>query len=105
MTLDYYPFGLKHLGYNSDIVGGNDVAQVWKFGGKEYNQELDLDWYDISARNYDPALGRWMNIDPLSELMRRHSPYNYTFDNPIFFTDPDGMVPMPISASGHAGFS
>lgn len=96
---NYYPFGLKHLGYNSDIVGGNDVAQAWKFGGKEYNQELDLDWYDVSARNYDPALGRWMNIDPLAELMGSHSPYNYAFDNPVFFIDPDGMAPVPIAVS------
>mgnify|MGYP003662854844 CR=1 FL=1 len=102
---NYYPFGLKHQGYNNTVLGGNDLAQNWKFGGKEYNQELGLDWYDITARNYDPAIGRWMNLDPLAEGMRRHSPYNYAFDNPIFFIDPDGMFPAVSAANGNKGFA
>lgn len=90
---NYYPFGLKHKGYNYNVNSTN-LALKYKFGGKEYQDELGLNWYDITARNYDPALGRWMSIDPLAEQMRRHSPYNYAFNNPIYFIDPDGMEPL-----------
>ncbi len=87
---NYYPFGLKHKGYNNAIIGRD---HKYGYGNKEEQDELGLDWIDITARNYDPALGRWMNIDPLAEMMRRHSPYNFAFDNPIYFVDPDGMMP------------
>ncbi len=88
---NYYPFGLVHRGYNNVV---NGTAHPYGFGGKEENKELGLEWLDFSARNYDPALGRWMNLDPLAEQMRRHSPYNYAFNNPLVFTDPDGMAPF-----------
>ena len=90
---NYYPFGLKHKGYNNVI---NGTHHPYGFGGKEENDELGLEWLDFGARNYDPALGRWMNLDPLAEDMRRHSPYNYAFNNPLRFIDPDGMAPEDI---------
>ncbi|UOB17889.1 DUF6443 domain-containing protein [Abyssalbus ytuae] len=95
---NYYPFGLKHKGYNNNVsANANSVASKFKFGGKELSEELGLNTYDFGARNYDPAIGRWMNLDPLAEKMRRHSPYNYAFNNPINFTDPDGMAPWWIN--------
>ncbi|MCL6295529.1 DUF6443 domain-containing protein [Jejuia spongiicola] len=87
---NYYPFGLKHKGYNDGGTAFYNPALKYKFGGKEYQDELGLDWYDITARNYDPALGRWMNLDPLAEKYHPLSPYNYTANNPILYLDPDG---------------
>ena len=84
----YYPFGLQHSGY---VYGNVQPNYQYKYNGKEYQDELNLNHYDYGARNYDPAIGRWMNVDPLAETSRRFSPYTYALNNPVFFIDPDGM--------------
>ncbi|WP_158211942.1 RHS repeat-associated core domain-containing protein [Robiginitalea sediminis] len=71
------------------------MAQRWKFGGKEYDESLDLDTYDFGARNYDPSLARWSVIDALADHDNQinKSPYAYSWNNPVFYTDPDGNCP------------
>lgn len=90
---NYYPFGLKHKGYN-EIVNSNrsEVAEKYKFGGKELNDELGLDLYDFGARNYDAGIGRWLNMDPLAEDFESWTSYHYVHNNPINFIDPTGMI-------------
>ncbi|VXC03059.1 hypothetical protein FLAVO9AF_480002 [Flavobacterium sp. 9AF] len=106
----YYAFGLKHTNYNSDqllyqknanddvvLKGGTPTIQSpyqYKYNGKEYQDELGLNFYDYGARNYDPALGRWMNMDRLVEKYVSITPYAYSLNNPIYFIDPDGNEVM-----------
>ncbi|MFY1046778.1 RHS repeat-associated core domain-containing protein [Chryseobacterium sp. GP-SGM7] len=82
---NYYPFGLLH-NYTATTLN----AYQMKYNGKEL-QETGM--YDYGARFYIPDIGRWGVVDPLAEKMRRHSVYNYVFNNPINFIDSDGREP------------
>ncbi|MGY0425269.1 MAG: RHS repeat domain-containing protein, partial [Polaribacter sp.] len=80
-------------------------AQKFGYNGVELEESLGLNLMEMDFRQYDPSTGRFMLLDPLAELMRRHSPYNYAFDNPIYFIDPDGMSPIGFEEmDGHKNF-
>uniref|UniRef100_UPI003AA7BF11 RHS repeat-associated core domain-containing protein n=1 Tax=Tenacibaculum sp. TaxID=1906242 RepID=UPI003AA7BF11 len=86
---NYYPFGLKHKGYNGNISSiGNSVAQKFGYNGKELEESLGLDLYEMDMRQYDPAIARWTSIDPV--IHHSMSTYNAFDNNPVFWADPSG---------------
>ena len=92
---NYYPFGLEHKGYNSNVSSlGNSAAKNYKFNGKEHQQELGLNLYHYGARFYDPAIGQFTTIDPKAESYGSQGGYVYAVNNPIAFHEKNGENPI-----------
>jgi len=108
----YYPFGLKHQKYgatdkdfvvldeqtgNGYYVGIETVPPQYrkpyqyKYNGKEFQDELGLNWTSMDFRSYDNALGRFFNIDTFAELTYSITPYRFAYNNPIYWSDPTGL--------------
>lgn len=87
--INYYPFGLKHKGYNNVTSGNvNSVASKFKYNGVELEESLGLNLYEMELRLYDPAIARWNAIDPVTHY--EYSTYSAFDNNPVFWADPSG---------------
>ncbi|WP_081873964.1 DUF6443 domain-containing protein [Chryseobacterium sp. JM1] len=90
---NYYPFGLKHAGYNTGDTTNNKFKYL--YNGKELQSGGNLDY---GWRQYMPDLGRWNGMDQLSESYHSTSPYAYVMNNPVMKYDPDGRMSMDLGA-------
>jgi RHS repeat-associated protein len=85
---EYYPFGLQTANsWTRENITGNQFLA----NGTELNATSNL--YDLEYRNYDPVLARMNGVDPLASKYASITPYNYSFNNPVSFTDPSGAEP------------
>lgn len=101
-TSDYYAFGAPLPGR----VYTSTDAYRYGFNGKEKDDDVKGigNSYNFEARIYDPRLGRWLSLDPSAKNYPNWSPYNYSFNNPIVYNDPDGKDPITAILEGVTAF-
>ena len=76
------------VAYDPDLVGYR-----YGFNGKEKDQvgEWGLNHYDYGFRIYNPALGRFLSVDPLTRGFPELTPYQFASNTPIDGIDLDGL--------------
>jgi RHS repeat-associated protein len=86
---DYYPFGM--------IIPGRQVfgsGYRYGFNGKENDNEVkgvEGTQQDYGMRIYDPRLGRFLSVDPLTKEYPELTPYQFASNTPICAVDLDGL--------------
>ncbi len=95
---NYYPFGMQHKGYNEQV---NEKEYPYKtYQGQELNKELGLNWLSFKYRNYDPAIGRFMSVDPLAAKYPYNGVYNFSENRVIDGVELEGLEAIRIISGG-----
>jgi len=88
---------LQGCGTTKELSRIRAGSKDYLYNGKEFNEDLGLNWSDYGARWYDAAIGRWNAVDPMADQYPAWSPYTYALDSPILFVDPDGRYVVPAA--------
>jgi len=85
---NYYPFGL--------MMSGRSWSDGYRFGFN--GKELDADGmgghgstYDYGFRIYNPAIAKFLSVDPLTASYPWYTPYQFAGNKPIIAIDLDGL--------------
>jgi len=96
---DFYPFGGERI-----LTDTCDSA--YKFTGKERDSESTLD--NFGARYFSSSMGRFTSPDPdnagaINEDPQSWNGYAYARNNPLRYTDPDGLDYKVCVDNGNGG--
>jgi RHS repeat-associated protein len=87
-AVDYSPFGMQLVGRK--LNGG---AYRYGFNGKENDNEVkgEGNQQDYGMRIYDPRIGKFLSVDPITAKYPELTPYQFASNRPIDGVDQDGL--------------
>ncbi|GAA5039215.1 hypothetical protein GCM10011506_38120 [Marivirga lumbricoides] len=88
--------GQNYEFYDQDTIAKIGTVEISRMSGKivkfvEYDLSEEMP-DEVISRMYDPALGRFWQVDPMADARNWLTPYNFVQNNPITRVDPTGML-------------
>jgi RHS repeat-associated protein len=84
------------------------AAPVWPDNHGFLNKPVDplTATTHLGAREYDPALGRFLSVDPVLDPSQpqQNNAYSYAWNNPITGADPTGLMRLADGYDGYNGY-
>ncbi|MCT2561806.1 DUF6443 domain-containing protein [Chryseobacterium herbae] len=84
---NYYPFGMEYEGFQ----GTNTQLPSYRYGFQGQEKQTETGWSSFKWRNSIPELGRFFNIDPLSEKYAYQSHYNFSENRVVDGRELEGL--------------
>ncbi|MBT1706467.1 polymorphic toxin-type HINT domain-containing protein, partial [Chryseosolibacter indicus] len=93
---NYYPFGMDQPNRTWNANG----KYRYGFNGKEKddNGEWGSAVYDYGFRIYNPSIGKFLSVDPLTKEYPELTPYQFASNTPIQAIDLDGLEAKKVFA-------
>ncbi len=92
---DYYAYGLELPSRKyQNTPYAETIAYRYGFNGKELDKSGEfgsLTHYDYGFRIYNPSIGKFLSVDPLTKSYPWYTPYQFAGNSPIANVDLDGL--------------
>lgn len=89
-TTHFYPFGLE---FGGDLNLNGTVSPNYKYSSQGQEKQLETGWSSYRWRNYDAAMGRFFNVDPLTETYNTWSTYAFSGNRVVDARELEGLEP------------
>jgi RHS repeat-associated protein len=84
---NYYQLGMEYDGWN----GTNSQLPSYTYGFQGQEKQTETGWSSFKWRNSIPELGRFFNVDPLSEKYAYQSHYNFSENRVVDNVELEGL--------------